>query len=93
MFVPFGVDTEYFRPRSNPGPEIAVVAIGADPNRDFGLLVDIAARHPGSSFRIVANEPNARALGSLPANVTIETDISFADVRDRLAVARWSPCP
>ena len=93
VFVPFGVDTDYFRPRSEPGPEIAVVAIGADPNRDFELLVDVATRHPGSSFRIVANEPHTRALRSIPSNVMLETDIPFADMRDRLAAAQVVALP
>ena len=40
-FVPFGVDLIAFRPADEP-PDHDVVSVGADPHRDFGLLLAVA---------------------------------------------------
>jgi glycosyltransferase involved in cell wall biosynthesis len=45
------------------------------------------------SFRIVATAAHARALGDVPDNVAVETDIPLAQVRDRLARARVVALP
>jgi len=92
VFVPFGVDTDAFRP-SGQEPREDVVSIGADPRRDFSLLATIAERRPDVSIRIVASAERARALGSLPTNVSVETDIPLERVRDRLAAARVVALP
>src|SRR5438132_10969034 len=42
VFVPFGVDTEAFRPEIGREPDVDVVSIGADPRRDFTLLITVA---------------------------------------------------
>jgi len=93
VFVPFGVDTKAFRPKTAVTPEIDVLSVGADPRRDFELLRTVAARRPELSFRIVASADNARALTALPANVAVETDIPLTAVRDRLAAARVVALP
>ncbi len=93
VFVPFGVDTDYFRPAPQAAPEADVVSIGADPRRDFPLLVGVASRRPELSVRIVASEAHARALGGAPANVELETGLPFAAIRDRLAAARVVALP
>jgi glycosyltransferase involved in cell wall biosynthesis len=82
-----------FRPRSGVEPDVDVVSIGADPRRDFGLLTGIAARRPELAFRIVAGADNARALGELPQNVTVETAIPLDAVRERIAGARLVALP
>ena len=87
-FVPFGVDVDAFRPAPDVTPEFDVLTVGADPQRDFGLLLRIAARRPELSFRIVASAEHARALTEVPDNVTVETDIPLEQVRGRLAQAR-----
>ena len=92
-FVPFGVDTDYFGPCPGVAPDVDVVSIGADPHRDFPLLVRIAARHPELGFRIVAGAVVARELGPLPANVELEVEIPFAEMRDRLARGRVVALP
>jgi glycosyltransferase involved in cell wall biosynthesis len=91
-FVPFGVDVEAFRPVDR-APDIDVVAVGADPRRDFELLRTVAQRHPELAFRIVATREHARTLGALPAHVSLETDIPLEDVRDCLAGARVVALP
>jgi len=92
VFVPFGVDVGAFRPIPRE-PEVDVLSIGADPRRDFELLVAVAGRRPDLSFRIVASADHTRLLGAVPANVAVETDISLAEVRDRLAAARVVALP
>jgi glycosyltransferase involved in cell wall biosynthesis len=87
-FVPFGVDAEYFRPDPAVTVTDDVVSVGADPRRDFALLVALARRLPDLSFRIVASADNARALGAVPANLRLEIDVPFARVRERLLEAR-----
>jgi glycosyltransferase involved in cell wall biosynthesis len=86
-FLPFGVDVQSFRPRAEE-PRDDVVSVGADPHRDFALLVGVAIRMPETSFRIVTTPEHARALPSLPTNVAIETDLPFEEMRSRLASAR-----
>lgn len=93
MFVPFGVDTGYFRPDPSRALETDVVSAGTDPRRDFGLLVEVARRRPEWSFRVVGSRENARALASPPPNTAVELDIPFADVRDRLTSARVVALP
>src|SRR5436190_16528422 len=51
VFVPFGVDTAHFTPVEN-RPEVDVLSVGADPRRDFLLLMGIAARHPELTFPV-----------------------------------------
>src|SRR5262245_53594211 len=92
VFVPFGVDPHVFRPLERE-PEFDVVSIGADPRRDFGLLLAVARRRPEWSMRVVASAEHARLLGDIPLNVSIETDISLAAIRERLAAARAVALP
>ena len=91
-FVPFGVDVGAFAPIPS-GVEKDVVSVGADPHRDFQLLRDAAALHPELSFSIVTTKDHARALGTPPANVTLESDLPLEQVRERLASARVVALP
>jgi glycosyltransferase involved in cell wall biosynthesis len=91
-FVPFGVDTEAFQPTAAE-PEFDVLSIGADPRRDFALLLELATRQPDMSVRIVASRDHARSLGAVPQNVTVEADIPLTIVRERLAAARVVALP
>lgn len=92
-FIPFGVDVDAFRPVPDRRPEVDVLSVGADPRRDFELLMTVARRRPELSFRIVVSEDHARTLVALPANVALETDIPLEQVRDRLATARVVALP
>jgi glycosyltransferase involved in cell wall biosynthesis len=92
VFVPFGVDVDAFSARDAQA-EVDVVSVGADPRRDFELLVGVAARHPELGFRVVATEERARALRPLPPNVAVETGLSLEQVRERLAAARVVALP
>jgi glycosyltransferase involved in cell wall biosynthesis len=88
-FVPFGVDTDAFRADGAGGPAVDVVSVGADPHRDYELLFAVAARHPELQFRVVASA----GLGSVPANVSLESGLSLEQVRERLAAARVVTLP
>ncbi|HXF98338.1 MAG TPA: glycosyltransferase family 4 protein [Gaiellaceae bacterium] len=91
-FVPFGVDPEAFRPDGRPA-DLDVVSAGADPHRDFELLLQVAERLPETRFHLVAEAERARALPALPANVALEADLPFEALRDRLARARVVALP
>jgi glycosyltransferase involved in cell wall biosynthesis len=87
-FVAFGVDTEHFRPEREAVLESDVVSIGADPRRDYPLLMGLARRLPDRTFHVVASADSARELGARPANVRLEVDIPFGRVRECLVGAR-----
>jgi glycosyltransferase involved in cell wall biosynthesis len=89
-FVPFGVDTGAFRPPDGPDAD-EVVSIGADPHRDFELLLAVARSLPSVRFRIVAS--GERRLSDVPPNVTVELDLPFEDMRRRLERARAVALP
>jgi glycosyltransferase involved in cell wall biosynthesis len=91
-FVPFGVDTSFFRPAAD-APTVDIVSVGADPHRDYELLLRVAATMPEVSFLLVTTGERARALPPLPANVTVETDLPFGEMRRRLALARVVALP
>ena len=93
VFLPFAVDVQAFRPDSARTPETDVVSVGADPRRDFDLLLEVASRHQELSFRIVASAERARSLAPLPANVELEIDLSLDEARERLAGARVVALP
>jgi glycosyltransferase involved in cell wall biosynthesis len=88
LFVPFGVDTTYFAPRASTIADTDIVSIGADPRRDHELYLTLAQAHPEWSFRLVLTRDAARLLGAVPGNVTVEADLPFDGIRDRLANAR-----
>jgi glycosyltransferase involved in cell wall biosynthesis len=91
-FVPFGVDVEALQPVTEP-PDVDVVSIGADPHRDFGLLLSVARTMPATGFLVVTTRDHVRALGARPDNVSIETDLPFDEMRGRLERARVVALP
>jgi glycosyltransferase involved in cell wall biosynthesis len=93
QFVPFGVDTAAFRPASVSLVDTDVVSVGADPRRDYGLLLDLAEQRPEWSFRIVASREHVQELSRAPANVTVEFDLPFDLAQMRLASGRVVALP
>jgi glycosyltransferase involved in cell wall biosynthesis len=91
-FVRFGVDTSAFTPEPVPAT-LDVVSVGADPHRDFDLLVRVATHMPEVAFRVVASAEHALSLEPRPDNVTVETDIAFEEMRRRLVEARVVALP
>jgi glycosyltransferase involved in cell wall biosynthesis len=92
-FVPFGVDTDAFRPAPEAVLETDVVSIGADPRRDYVSLLALAHRHPEWSFTVVASRDHDPVLSRAPANVRVETDVPFQVARTHLAAARLVVLP
>jgi glycosyltransferase involved in cell wall biosynthesis len=91
-FVPFGVDTDALRPSDVPARH-DVVSVGADPHRDFPLLLEVARVLPEASFCIVATRDAARALVNVPTNVAVEVDLSFERMLERLGGGRVVALP
>jgi glycosyltransferase involved in cell wall biosynthesis len=91
-FVPFGVDVEAFRP-SGRAPVVDVVSVGADPHRDFGLLLEVARASPETSFLVVTTLDHERSLDARPANLSVELDLPFEEMRSRLQSARVVALP
>lgn len=92
-FVPFGVDTDVFRPDPAREPSVDVVSAGSDPRRDFALLLEVAGRRPEWTIHVVGSPDNEAPLSSAPANVSSEVEIPLDAVRDRLASARVVALP
>jgi glycosyltransferase involved in cell wall biosynthesis len=92
VFIPFGVDADAFRP-IDVEPSIDVLSVGADPRRDFELLIMLAARHPKCTFQLVTTPEHIGTLGVLPPNVAVETNVPLETVRRRLAQARVVALP
>jgi glycosyltransferase involved in cell wall biosynthesis len=93
VFVPFGVDTEFFQPTGDAGSGPDIVSVGADSHRDFPLLLLVAERNPDLTVRIVASRHSVPSGMSFPANVEIELDVPFVRVRERLAEAKVVALP
>jgi glycosyltransferase involved in cell wall biosynthesis len=89
-FVPFGVDAAAFAPREVE-PQLDVVSIGMDPERDYGLLARVAATLPERSFSVVASADQARGLGA--ANLAVASELQFAATQERIARARVVALP
>jgi glycosyltransferase involved in cell wall biosynthesis len=91
-FVPFGVDVGAFRP-TGASADLDVVSVGADPHRDVDLLLDVAGQLRDARFLVVTTADRARSLGDPPPNVSVETDLPFDEMRDRLDRARVVALP
>jgi glycosyltransferase involved in cell wall biosynthesis len=93
LFVPFGVDVGAFQPGDRP-PSRDVVSVGADPHRDYGLLLEVASSLPSATFTVVMTGEHARALlARIPPNMTVEVDLPFDEMRRRLREARVVALP
>ena len=93
QFIPFGVDTELFRPDASARLSTDVLSVGRDTQRDFMPVVEFARRHPDRSVRVVTTADHARRLGDTPENLDVVMDISLAQVRDLMAAARVVALP
>lgn len=93
-FVPFGVNTGYFKPGlTSPEPRADILSVGADPQRDFCLLIELARRHPEWSFAVIASGTHAELLKDSPPHMTLYRDLSLEDVRTQMLSARLIVLP
>lgn len=93
IFIPFGVDPRAFYPMPDRAASVDVLSIGADFQRDFQLLLNAAGHLPAYSFRIITSPHHAASFQSVPANVSILTNVPFPEMRDQLATARLVVLP
>ncbi len=91
-FIPFGVDVAAFT-SGDVSPDLDVVSVGADPHRDFELLLSVARSLPHARFVVVTTGEHARSLGERLPNVSVETDLPFDEMRNRLRRARVVALP
>lgn len=84
MFVPAGVDSEYFSP-INGREDVDVMSIGADKFRDFELLIESARRLKDFSFCIITTSRFAQQFADLPGNIEVLTDVPMAEIRSHIA--------
>jgi len=59
-FIPFGVDTAYWRPSSDTTRDGTYLFVGNDPNRDFEMVRSLVRRRRDLRFRVVSS--NSRLL-------------------------------
>lgn len=93
-FVPFGVHESFCGiepPAEESGPD--VLSIGADPMRDFDVLIATAVRRRDWSFDIIAGGAQAERLADVPQNVRVVRDLPLQEVRERMRRARLIVLP
>lgn len=93
QFIPFGVDHLAFQPPPETKPEVEVLSVGADMQRDFNTLLQVAADMPSASFRIITSERHAKSFVAIPPNVEVLTHVPFPDISRHLASARIVALP
>lgn len=86
-FVPFGVKLNLFDTVVEYPASTDVISVGADPNRDYVLLMRIAARNPELHFRLITNQRNLSQIGQIPSNVEIKLNIRLAIVLEHILSA------
>lgn len=81
-FLPLGVDFEIFKSDSNIVHLFDVVSVGADKNRDFQLLLDVARNMEDKRFLIITNKYHSKILvnSNLPKNIEMKVDIPMGEV-------------
>lgn len=87
VFVPFGVDTGFFKSVDASREEELVVSVGRDAGRDYETLFK-AAERTGYPFVVVAGHKNIPPGMPIPANVTVLYNRSLVEIRDLYARAR-----
>ncbi|OGG40612.1 hypothetical protein A2118_02040 [Candidatus Kaiserbacteria bacterium GWA2_50_9] len=86
VFVPFGIDAQFFQPASEPHEENLIVSVGRDAGRDYKTLFR-AAEHTKHSFVVVASKRNIPLDISTPSNISVLYDQPLTEVRDLYAHA------
>jgi glycosyltransferase involved in cell wall biosynthesis len=94
QLIPFGVDTEKWKPAV---PEtkggVDVLSIGADSQRDFELLVEYARQHPDCRVGLITSSNQASKIQDRPANLQLWIQLPVEEVRNQIASARMVVLP
>lgn len=80
-WLPYCVDDEFFKPKPEKSDKGYVLSIGADPMRDFGLLLQVAVEMPQVSFKIIASRDHEEVLKQAPSNVEVIYDVDLQTFR------------
>jgi len=87
-FIPFGVDTDKWRPEDVSAEAWDVLSIGADPMRDFGLLTAYARRNPEVGVILVTGRECAAELGPVPPNMRVRIRVPIEEVKGLIVGTR-----
>lgn len=74
-------------------PQWDVISVGADPHRDYRLLLEVAALLPGHTFLIIASAAFQAILADAPDNVEVRYDQSMEEVRASFLKSRLVVLP
>lgn len=87
VFVPFGIDTDFYSTTEVANGGDYILSVGRDLGRDYQTLLEAAKRstHP---FIIVAAYKNLLQDTPLPVNVTVRYDLTLTEVRELYVRAR-----
>ena len=86
-FIPFGVNTDLWRPGATAGNGPDIISIGADFMRDFQLLVEYARSHPEINVCLVSGKECSAGLGALPSNIQLRIQVPPEELRILIAGA------
>lgn len=87
VFLPLGIDENFFKPTDASLEEDLVVSVGRDMGRDYSTLFR-AAERTNHAFIVVAAEKNIPSDRPIPSNVSVLYNQSLAEIRDLYARAR-----
>ncbi len=87
VFVPFGIDADFYAAAEEAHEENFILSVGRDLGRDYPTLLETAKRSV-HTFVIVAAHKNLSADTPLPPNVSVRYDLSLTEVRDLYAHAK-----
>lgn len=88
VFVPFGVDANFFQPTDASREENLIVSVGRDAGRDYSTLFK-AAERTDYPFVVVAGQKNIPSNMSVPANVSVLFNRSLIEIRELYARAQF----
>jgi len=87
-FIPFGVDTEKWEPQAAASKDVDVLSIGADPMRDFSLLIAYARSRPEVRVCLVTRSDCPVNLEDRPPNLQVKFQLPIKELKERIAAAR-----
>jgi glycosyltransferase involved in cell wall biosynthesis len=87
VFVPFGVDAQFFQPIDSSHEKDLIVSVGRDTGRDYTTLFT-AAELTDHDFLVITAHKNIPPDMSVPANVSVLYNQSLSEVREAYKRAR-----
>lgn len=91
FFIPFGVDTEFFKLKKLM-PQNFIISIGRDEGRDYKTLFAAARKLSWQEFVVVCDPKNVKNL-KIPQNAKVFFRLSYLKIRNYLAQANFVVLP